>query len=300
MTLGPRALAVILLAALAAAVPVRPAAQAIQRSLYVSALDKARRPVADLGPTDVIVREDDIVREVLRVTPADEPLQVALMVDNSQFADRYIGEYRQALPAFITALAETARPDIRHQVAVIALGERPTILADYSADRAELLKGVQRIFSIAGSGTYLLDGIIEVSRGITTRGFLRPVMVAITTEGPELSGRYYEAVLEPLRASGAALYVLVLGAASNQSHDRSYVLSVGPKETGGYYEHLLAGNALTGRLKQLAAELTSQYRVTYARPQTLIPPERVTVTAARPGLTVRGRPVNDQDRQGRP
>jgi len=300
MTFGPRALAVVLLAALAAAVPLRPAAQTIQRSMFVSALDEARRPVEGLGPADFIVREDDIAREVLRVAPADVPLQIALMVDNSQFADPYTSEYRQALPAFITALAETSEPGIRHQVAVIALGERPTILTDYSTDPAELLKGVQRIFSIAGSGTYLLDGIIEVSRGIIRRGFLRPVIVAITAEGPELSDRFYGAVLEPLRESGAALYVVVLGTASNQSHDRSYVLSVGPKESGGYYDHLLVGSALTGRMKQIAAELTSQYRVTYARPQTLIPPERVTVTSARPGLTVRGRPANDSDGQGRP
>lgn len=300
MTLGPRASAVVLLAALAAAVPIRPAAQTIQRSMFVSALDEARRPVDGLGPADFIVREDDIAREVLRVAPADVPLQIALMVDNSQFADGYISEYRQALPAFLTALRETSEPDIRHQVSVIALGERPTILADYSTDPAELLKGVQRIFSIAGSGTYLLDGIIEVSRGIIKRGFLRPVIVAITTEGPELSGRFHDAVLDPLRASGAALYVVVLGTASDQSFDRSYVLSVGPKETGGSYDHLLTGTALTGHLKRIAAELTSQYRVTYARPQTVIPPERVTVTAARPGLTVRGRPANDPDGRGRP
>jgi hypothetical protein len=41
-------------------------------------------------------------------------------------------------------------------------------------------------------------------------------------------------------------------------------------------------------MKQVATELTHQYRVTYARPQTLIPPEQVTITAAKPGLTVRG------------
>ena len=41
-------------------------------------------------------------------------------------------------------------------------------------------------------------------------------------------------------------------------------------------------------VKQLAEELTHQYKVTYARPQTLIPPDRVTVSAAKPGLTIRG------------
>ena len=37
-----------------------------------------------------------------------------------------------------------------------------------------------------------------------------------------------------------------------------------------------------------ADELTHQYKVTYARPQSLIPPEKVTVAAAKPGITARG------------
>ena len=51
---------------------------------------------------------------------------------------------------------------------------------------------------------------------------------------------------------------------------------------------LLTGTGLTPRLKQLAEELTHQYKVTYAQPQRLIQPEQVTVSAAHPGLTVRG------------
>ena len=47
-------------------------------------------------------------------------------------------------------------------------------------------------------------------------------------------------------------------------------------------------------MKQIANELTHQYRVTYARPDTLIPPEQVTIAAAKPGLTVRGAPMKVQ------
>ena len=35
-------------------------AQAIQRALFVSALDEAGKPVPDLGPADFTVREDNI------------------------------------------------------------------------------------------------------------------------------------------------------------------------------------------------------------------------------------------------
>jgi hypothetical protein len=141
------------------------------------------------------------------------------------------------------------------------------------------MKAVQRVFAASGSGTYFLDGIIETSQGIVRRGSRRPVIVAIITEGPELSNRHYEQVLTPLRNSAAALHLITLGTPRNQSEDRSMVVEQGPRNSGGSIDTLLMGTALTARLKQLAAELTHQYRVTYARPNRLIPPERVTVTA---------------------
>jgi hypothetical protein len=126
------------------------------------------------------------------------------------------------------------------------------------------------------------------------RHALRPVMIAIATEGPELSDRPFPAVLDPLHESGAAFHVVILGRPDNRSHDRAIVLDRGTRESGGRYDNLLAGSALTGRMKQIARDLTGQYRVTYARPQTLIPPERVTVATARPGLTVRGTPALEE------
>jgi hypothetical protein len=56
--------------------------------------------------------------------------------------------------------------------------------------------------------------------------------------------------------------------------------------------------ALEGKLKQIANELTHQYRLTFARPQSLIPPERTTVNATRQGLTARGTLIKEP--QGHP
>ncbi len=56
--------------------------------------------------------------------------------------------------------------------------------------------------------------------------------------------------------------------------------------------------ALAAKLTQLADELTHQYNVTYARPQSLIPPEQVTVSAAKPGVTARGTLIKED--KGRP
>jgi hypothetical protein len=258
--------------------------------------------VPNLGPADFVVREDNVSREVLKVEPASEPMHVAVIVDNSQAARDEIPHIRQALPAFIAALTGSAAGDVKNEVAIIAIGERPTIFATSTTSRTSLQKGVDRLWSLPGTGAYLLDGIIEVCQGFKKREALRPVIVAISAEGPELSNRQYDQVLDPLRASGAAFHVIAIGRSSDilsdEARNRSIVLDQGPRTTGGHREDLLTGMALTATLTQLAAELTHQYRVTYARPQTLIPPERVTVASAKPGLTARGTLVKDQ--QGRP
>jgi hypothetical protein len=270
-------------------------AQAIQRALYVSALNEAGAPVADLGPSDFIVREDNIAREVLKVEPAVAPMQIAVVVDTSQGARDDIAHMRTALPAFVTALTSG---EVKNETAIIAIGERPTVYTNYTFNQAELKKGIDRIWSVQGSGAYLLDGIIEICQGFKKRGAQRPVIVAILSEGPELSNRQHDQVLEPLRASGAAFHAITLGrpstSLSDEARERNIVLDEGPRATGGRREELLTAMALGGKLAQLADELTHQYKVTYARPQSLIPPERVTVAAAKAGLTARGTLIKEE------
>ena len=65
------------------------------------------------------------------------------------------------------------------------------------------------------------------------------MIVALTSEGPELSDRYYKMVLEPLRASGATLHVVSIGRPMNMNEDRSMALSLGTRDTGGRYDTLL-------------------------------------------------------------
>jgi hypothetical protein len=291
--------AVLALAAGAFAWPGTLVAQAIQRSMYVSVLNDAGAPVENLGPTDFIIREDNAAREVLSVRPATEPMQIAILVDTSQAARDEIQHIRTALPPFVGALTSG---DVKNEVAIIAIGERPTVFTDYTTNRATLQKGIDRIWSMQGAGTYLLDGLVETAQGFKKREASRPVVVSITTEGAELGNWQHDQVLAPLKAAGAAYHAITLGrpssSLSDEMRNRNIVLDEGPRQTGGSRGELLTGMALGPKLTQLANELTHQYRVVYSRPQSLIPPEKTTVTAAKPGLTARGTVV--KDKQGRP
>jgi VWFA-related protein len=294
--------AALLASACAGAWPRRAAAQAIQKSLYVSVVDDAGVPVPDLGVSDFIVKEDNAAREVLSVRPADEPMTIALLVDTSQIARNDIPHMRGAMPGFVTALTNPNERGEKSQIALIGFGERPTILTDYTSNPNELQKGIDRIWAQQGSGPYFVDAVFDVVQAFKKREAARPVIVAIVAEGGrELSYRQYDQVLDPLRASGAPLYAVMLGrpasSISDEARNRNMVLDRGTEDTGGRVDQLLAPSALKDRLALLARQLLHQYRVTYARPRSLIPPDRVTVSAARPGLVARGTLISDQ--QGR-
>jgi VWFA-related protein len=297
MKIGGR-LATTLLWAVAASAPATLFAQSSQRSLYVSVLDDKGAPIPDLGPADFIVREDNVAREILRVAPATDPMLIAVLIDTSQASGNFIRDYRQALPPFIDAVTGE-QAGARNLVSLVGIGERPTILTDYTANKADLNKGVQRLFALPGAGTYLLDGIIEVSQGIKKRQPERAVIIALTSEGPELSDRNYQTVLDALRSSGAALHTIVIGTPVNRSQDRQIVLSRGTEDTGGRYDNIFVSSGLDMKLKQVAAELTGQYRVTYSRPQSLIPPEHVKIETTRAKATARGIAVNDPTQSSR-
>ena len=46
-------------------------------------------------------------------------------------------------------------------------------------------------------------------------------------------------------------------------------------------------------MEAIAAELLSQYLLVYARPEILVPPERIELGTTRDSLTARGRPVRE-------
>ncbi|HEX6973579.1 MAG TPA: VWA domain-containing protein [Vicinamibacterales bacterium] len=257
------------------------------RDVYVSVLDAKGGPVPGLTPADLLIKEDGVTREILKVSPATEPMQIALVVDDSQAATHAIQPLREGLEAFIDKMAGKA------EIGLISIGERPTSLVQYTKDVAALKKGVGRIFARPGSGAYLTEGLLDVTKGLQKRGATRPEIVVITFTGAEFSNQQYQQVLDPLIASGATLHVLEVGMAppsnSDEMRNRNMVIAEGTAQTGGRRDQLLADTAIPEKMKQLADELLSQYIVTYARPETLIPPEKISVSSNKPGLTVRAR-----------
>ena len=288
-----RSLAFLLAAGMLAATPLV-AQQVQQRAIYVSVTDKAGKPVESISNSDIIIREDKVAREILSIVPATDPIQAAVLIDNGELADPFIRYIRDGVSAFITDMAADKNVNGKHEIALIGLASRPTILKDYSVDQAGLLKAAQSVFALPGTGTYFLDAVTETANGLTKRTAPRPVFLAILTNSPDLSDRPYTVVLDALKNSGASLYVLKVGSPTSFARDRAIVMDRGPLMSGGRYEEVLTGQGVVPAVKEVVDELTHQFKVTYARPQTLIPPDTTTVESAKPDLKARGIPLRVQ------
>lgn len=262
-----------------------------ERTIFVSAVDGRGDPVDGLGVSDFLVTEDGRQREVLRVSPAVEAIDIALLVDTSASAERAISPIRDGVRGFIAQVA------VGNQIALIGLADRPTILVDYTSSQERLTQGTGRLFAMNGSGMTLLDAIVEVAGGLRRRETPRAVIVPVITNGVEFTNRYARDVIAAVRAAGAALHAIVVGhlpIGSTEERERAITLDAGTRDTGGQHVTLLTESAIEQALLRLARELTSQYKVVYGRPESLIPPDKIEARSARPGVTMRGAPMRGQ------
>ena len=265
-----------------------------ERTLFVSAVDDKGEPVAALGPDAFVVREDGARREILRVSPATEPIDIALLIDNSQATQDEVTFIREAVSGFVAKMAPG------NKMAMIGLADRPTIIVDYTDDLKRLSDAAGRIFAQPSAGMTFLDAVVETAQGMRKRETPRAVLVAVITDGPEFTNRYSKDVAKTLAETGAALHIVGMGrfmhAEEHSIRERSFLIDEGPRVSGGQRVTLLAPMGLNQAMQRLARELSSQYKVVYARPESLVPPEKVEITTDRPGLKVRGTPARGEGR----
>jgi VWFA-related protein len=267
--------------------------------MYVSVVDGSGAPITGLTPADFLIREDGVTREVLKVAPATAPIEVTLVVDNSGVTDPLIADLRRGLTDFVKDLASG------NEIALTTCGGNPEVLQTYTGNPQLLATAVSRLFPISGTGAYLLDALVSVTRGLAKRSPERAVVLAILSqEAPEFSSQTPESVVSALRASGARLDAITVQTSATDSPDsrlgseralaarnRDQALDEGSRATGGVNERVLSSLALAPALKALGTAWRNQYLVTYFRPDSLIPPERVQVSVKNRDAVVRGTPV---------
>ena len=272
--------------AIVCAATIATSAQGQTRKVYVTAVDANGAVYTELGPEDFVIKEGGKERPIVSLGPAATKMQIAILVD-----DNGMGVFRVAVARFIEALLGRA------DFSLSAVTGQTMKLVDYTSDPGALSDAVARIGARPTTQeTLLLDGIVGVARDIQKRRLTRPVIVALTAGGTDVTPMQPEDALSELRKSGAQLYVVSAltrsGAAParpgdmlNEGHALAAVLGDGPKRSGGDRVEIsvIAGvdTGLSRFAEQLKHQLVLEYSLEGAKPS-----DRVSIALKRPDLTL--------------
>ena len=261
-----------------------------ERAVLVSVSTKGDAPVTDLTVADFTVRENGVAREVVRVSEAPPPSHVVLLVDDSQAMASNVSFLRPAMGTFVATVAALSPAP---QIALYTFGERPVRRVDFTPNPQPVLESARRIFPIMGSGAYFLQALTDITRDLRKREAASPVIVAFVSEaGPEYSTEMHSQIRDVLKGAGASLWAVTLQQgsqpnASGAARERAAVLGDVIVDSGGMNKVVLSGQAIENGFKTITNLLTSRYLVTYGRPESMIPPDKIEVTSRRSDVRVR-------------
>ena len=282
----------------AGAVQEAPAAagQAVTRKVYVAATDGKGAAATDLVPEDLVVKEDGRERPVISVAPADDRMQIAMLVDDSGPGIQHV---RQGVAGFLRIVQYQA------EVAIVSTAAQNRLLVDFTSDPAVLLGAVNHLTTRTTTGGYLLDALHEWAGVFARSEAVRPVIVVLALEGPEFSSLAAARVLEALRRSRAVVYALSVGRptmktmtswnqrptdsvheALDEGLARHTVLAEAPRRSGGRLQQIGQASGIPAQLARMAYELRGQLAVTYAGAPHRA--ERLEIGTRRRGVKVHG------------
>ena len=261
-------------------------AQDQTRRIYVTAFDANGAPFTDLGPGDFVVKEGGKIHPVTSVRPAVTKMQIAILVD-----DNGQGVFRVGVARFIESLLGRA------DFSISAVTGQTMKLVEYTSDTGPLSDAVARLGARPTTvETQLLDGITGTSKDMAKRKMQRPVIVALTAGGTDVTPMQPDDAFNQLRASGAQLYVVSMlagggsapakpGDMLNEGHALQAVLGDGPKRSGGDRIEISAIAGVDTGLNRFADQLKHQLVIEYSL-EGAKPSDKLSISLKRTDITL--------------
>ena len=260
--------------------------QGSEKHVFVTAVDKDGTPIVGLTAEHFAVRESGRDRDVLRVEPLRTPMHVAVLVDTSVANGSPDETFRATVLAFVERLAAS------NHVAVYSFGDRAARVTEYTQDVSQLRSATNAMFGWSHQRSYLIDVVDLALRDLERVESPRPVIVAISSESPEASGRTAGAVIRRLIGQSVAFHSISLATATGTGQaagvsgdipaksqrlgsmiasgegdrERNQMIQQGTTVTGGGRQRVTSTLALAPALGRVASELANSYTVTFERP----------------------------------
>lgn len=278
---------------------VAPSAQTPQVfQFFVSASDTSGAAVTDIRPDDVVMSENGVRQQVVKVEAQAIPIKLTIGVDNGIDSADAIAHYRSGL----TGLVEALPRDV--EVTLITTAPQPRTVVKATTDRTQLVRGING-FAPEQARPRFSDALVEFSERL--KGERKdqppylPILLMVSTAAIEQ--RSYQ----PKDIEKAVAYLVTRHAKVNSIIVSNRGAAVTPagldltlqgivavptaKATNGRYEALALSNRLATLLPEWGRDLAvlherqmKQFRVTVERSKggQLQNPR---IELARPGLS---------------
>ncbi len=264
-----------------------------ERTLVLSVVDGSGRPLTDLQPDDLRVREDGVDGEVIALKRAPGSLYVQVLVDTTPGTEPFVSDIRKALTSFVRRVKAG---DAGAQIGLMEFGQAAAPIVRITGELDELEKGITRIYPKPRSASVLLEAIVAASNSLMPQPGPRRGIISFNTEpSDEQSRESPNRMQQALALSGAQVWSVSLQTLNRNVPARDVVLNQVAKVTGGRREIVVAASAIQGYLESYADVLLAQYEMTYRVPADR-PAKVVQTGTTRPGARVHASTLPQQPR----
>jgi len=257
----------------------------------ITVLDEQGGSVTDLRTSDFRLYEDGRSQPIRSLSMDTNPVSVVLLIDSSGTVEKELKQIKEAAEGFAEALSRGDR------ISVITFADEVDELLDWTEDTKLVRKALRKIES--GLRTSLYDAMFQAAQEKMSAIDGRKAIILFTDFLNNQSVTSYQDAVRAIVQSQASLYivsktVMVRQDATRQRRvvilndiyrrlfpDSNYIDEFFAKKeaemtdlaekTGGRCYFPANYNQIKGVYRQVAAELKSQYFITYISEQTMVP-----------------------------
>ena len=162
-------------------------------------------------------------------------------------------------------LFHAVNPDAR--IALWQFASAAIVTVDFTNKTGDLETAISTLFPNQQTGAVLLEAAEAAGKQLAARPTSRRAIVTVDFSSPERStDAKLQQAADSITNSGATLWAVSVRGMGGMSPNREELLDQMTKASGGKRYSSVDSSGLEAMLKKVAASLTSQYVVTFARP----------------------------------